>query len=119
VRCDIRYLLLLLRLLLLLLAAQAFACSEAAATSTAPDMCTSALSCISSWPKMFRPSFCMHHPSQHSSALACVLQGMYFELMHTPAEAEALYAKELEKDPCNAIILKRMVRESAAGQGQC
>ncbi|KAI3425316.1 hypothetical protein D9Q98_009081 [Chlorella vulgaris] len=49
------------------------------------------------------------HKRFPEGARASRLTGMYFELMHTPAEAEALYAKELEKDPCNAIILKRMV----------
>lgn len=34
---------------------------------------------------------------------------MYFELLGSPVEAEQLYAKELEADPSNPYILKRMV----------
>ena len=38
------------------------------------------------------------------------LQGMYFELMNSPVEARGLYQKELDRDPNNPIMLKRMVR---------
>lgn len=36
-------------------------------------------------------------------------QGMYFELMNSPTEARSLYQKELDKDPNNPLMLKRMV----------
>lgn len=34
---------------------------------------------------------------------------MYFELLGSFVEAEQLYQKELENDPTNAMVLKRMV----------
>lgn len=34
---------------------------------------------------------------------------MYFELMNSPTEARSLYQKELDKDPNNPLMLKRMV----------
>lgn len=34
---------------------------------------------------------------------------MYFELMNSPTEARSLYQKELDKDPNNPFMLKRMV----------
>jgi tetratricopeptide (TPR) repeat protein len=37
------------------------------------------------------------------------LTGVYFELMNSPAEARSLYEKELDKDPNNPLMLKRMV----------
>ncbi|EFN53747.1 hypothetical protein CHLNCDRAFT_136338 [Chlorella variabilis] len=49
------------------------------------------------------------HKRFPEGARASRLTGMYFEMMGTPGEAEELYKKELEKDPANAIILKRMV----------
>lgn len=35
---------------------------------------------------------------------------MYFELLNSPAEARGLYQKELDRDPNNPLMLKRMVR---------
>lgn len=37
------------------------------------------------------------------------LQALYFEAAGQPEKAEALYKKELEADPQNAMMLKRMV----------
>jgi tetratricopeptide (TPR) repeat protein len=37
-------------------------------------------------------------------------QGLYFEALGSFQEAEELYKKELEKDPANGLMLKRMVR---------
>lgn len=42
------------------------------------------------------------------------MQGMYFEALGKPAEAEALYKKELERDPHSPLILKRMVSDAGA-----
>lgn len=44
------------------------------------------------------------------------LTGMYFELLGSFVEAEQLYQKELENDPTNAMVLKRMVAVKR-GQG--
>lgn len=46
--------------------------------------------------------------------MLCCPQGLYFEAQGTPDKAEALYKKELERDPQNAMILKRMVRAAGA-----
>ncbi|KAL4420359.1 hypothetical protein ABPG77_006166 [Micractinium sp. CCAP 211/92] len=43
------------------------------------------------------------------------LTGMYFELLGSFVEAEQLYQKELENDPTNAMVLKRM---AAVKRGQ-
>lgn len=40
-------------------------------------------------------------------------QGMYFELLGSFVEAEQLYQKELDNDPTNAMVLKRMVSSQA------
>lgn len=48
------------------------------------------------------------HTRFPAGARASRLTGMYFELMGSWAEAEALYAKELESDPNCAMMLKRM-----------
>lgn len=45
-------------------------------------------------------------------------QGLYFEALGSAAEAEELYGKELEKDPNNGMILKRMVRAEGEGGGR-
>ncbi len=42
-------------------------------------------------------------------------QGMYFELMLSPNEARSLYQKELDRDPNNPLMLKRMVSIASAG----
>lgn len=42
------------------------------------------------------------------------MQGMYFELLGSADEAEALYKKELERDPNSPLILKRMVSAGMA-----
>ena len=62
------------------------------------------------WASRRRPLAAASSSLQHRASKPTVaLQGMYFEALGKPEEAEALYQKELERDPHSPLILKRMV----------